>query len=216
MEPSRLRTRYTARRSLLDVSFTRRWESRNSSNPAQGLHDFRPNVSPIPSFFGQTFHAQLLYDEDPTMIEHLRETRGPALGFAVRGKLTTADIQEVITALQRMIGHQKGPIGVLADLSQMDGANWTARWDEMRFLEQFTDRIARLAIVGASGWEEIASMVLVATAALQAQTLYFRSAELLHAWHWVKMAKHDEEMPVRVMYPGHGLFQDYTPEYTGL
>jgi len=115
-----------------------------------------------------------------------------------------------------MIGNYEGPIGVLADLSQMQGANWTARWNEMRFLERYTVRIARLAIVGASDWEEIASMVLVATAALQAQTLYFESSELLHAWHWVKMLKHDEEMPVRVMYPGHGLFQDYTPEYMGI
>jgi len=42
------------------------------------------------------------------MIEHLQETRGPALGFAVRGKLTTVDIQEVITALQRMIRRGDG------------------------------------------------------------------------------------------------------------
>jgi hypothetical protein len=150
------------------------------------------------------------------MIADLKQARGPAVGFAVRGVLTAADIQEVITYLEQRIGSDKEPIGVLADLSQMESASWTARWGEMRFLERFTDRIARLAIVGASDWEEIASMVLVATAALQAQTQYFKTSELLHAWHWVKMAKHDEDMPVRVMYPGHGLFHDYTPEYTGI
>jgi hypothetical protein len=26
----------------------------------------------------------------------------------------------------------------------------------------------------------------------------------------------EESMPIRVMYPGKGLFQDYTPEYIGL
>jgi hypothetical protein len=30
------------------------------------------------------------------------------------------------------------------------------------------------------------------------------------------MGKHDDEMPVRIMYPGRGLFQDYTPEYMGI
>jgi hypothetical protein len=150
------------------------------------------------------------------MIEHLQLTRGPAVGFAVHGKLTAADTTDLLAKLDAMIGDYKKPIGVLADLTQMEGADWAARWNEMRFLERHTSQIARLAIVGASDWEEIASMVLVATAALQAQTLYFKSSELSHAWHWVKMLKHEEEMPVRMMYPGHGLFQDYTPEYMGI
>jgi len=115
-----------------------------------------------------------------------------------------------------MVGDYKKPIGVLANLSKMEGADWTARWNEMRFLERYTGQIARLAVVGASDWEEVASMVIVATAGLQAQTLYFKSSELSHAWHWVKMLKNDEEMPVRLMYPGRGLFQDYTPEYMGI
>jgi len=150
------------------------------------------------------------------MIDHLRKTRGPAFGFEVHGVLTAADTLEITTGLEHMIGDYKKPIGVLANLSQMEGADWTARWNEMRFLGRHTAQIARLAIVGASDWEEVASMVLVATAALQAQTLYFTSSELSHAWHWVKMLKHDADMPVRVMYPGHGLFQNYTPEYVGI
>jgi hypothetical protein len=150
------------------------------------------------------------------MIEHLHESRGPAFGFAVQGVLTEEDTQDLTRRLDHMIGNYKKPIGVLADLSAMESANWKARWSEMRFLERHTEQIARLAIVGASDWEEIKSMVLVATAALQAQTLYFKSSELSHAWHWVKMVKHDEDMPVRMMYPGHGLFQNYTPEYMGI
>jgi hypothetical protein len=150
------------------------------------------------------------------MIEHLQQTRGPAFGFAVHGVLTATDTSDLTARLDYLIGDYKKPIGVLADLSRMGGADWAARWNEMRFLRRYTDQIARLAIVGAGDWEEIASMVLVATAALQAQTLYFKSSELSHAWHWVKMLQHDEEMPVRLMYPGHGLFQNYTPEYMGI
>lgn len=150
------------------------------------------------------------------MIEKLIETRGPAYGFAVSGLLTLEDMASLTEQLDHAIGKSTKPIGLLMDLSKMAGADWPARWEEMRFLQKHSDHIARFAVIGMSDWEEIASMVLVATAALQAQTLYFRESEILHAWHWVKMGSHDEEMPQRVMYPGHGLFENYTPEYMGI
>lgn len=150
------------------------------------------------------------------MVEKLKETRGPAYGFAVRGELTTADTDSILEGLHHAIGDSTKPFGLLADLSEMEGANWTSRWHEMRFLQKYSTQIARFAVVGTSEWEELASMILVASAALQAQTLYFKKDEIAHAWHWVKMAKQDEEMPVRVLYPGRGLFQDYTPEYMGI
>ena len=43
-----------------------------------------------------------------------------------------------------LLQRKKKPIGLLADVSEMDGADWKARWDEMRFLQKFTDRIARM------------------------------------------------------------------------
>ncbi|SEF43812.1 SpoIIAA-like [Bryocella elongata] len=147
------------------------------------------------------------------MIEHLQQARGPSFGFTVHGRLTSTDIEDLIAQLDLEVGHDTKPFGVLADLSDMEGADWVARWNEMRFLQRYTDRIARLAIVGTDEWEEISSVLLVATAALQAQTLYFTSSELAHAWHWVKMLRHDQDMPIRMLYPGHGLFENYTPEY---
>ena len=155
-------------------------------------------------------------DRGRKMIEKLKETRGPAYGFAVRGVLTTADTDFLSQELDHAIGNSTKPIGLLADLSQMAEADWSARWQEMRFLQKHSGQIARFAVVGTSDWEELTSMLLVATAALQAQTLYLKHTEIAHAWHWVKMGKHDDEMPVRVMYPGRGLFQNYTPEYMGI
>jgi hypothetical protein len=98
----------------------------------------------------------------------------------------------------------------------MQGASWPARWEQMRFLQRHTTQISRMAVVSDSGWEEIAEMIVVASAVLQAETLYFHSGELRQAWQWARMSSFDESMPVRVMYPGKGLFGDYTPEYTGL
>ena len=150
------------------------------------------------------------------MIERLKESHGPAFGFAVTGKLTAEDIAQITPQIDAAIASHKHPIGLLADLSAMHGATWAARWEEMRFLQRHSDHIARLAVVSNDTWEEIAEMAAVATAALQAETRYFHPSEIHHAWHRAKMANHDEGMPVRILYPGKGLFQNYTPEYMGI
>ena len=150
------------------------------------------------------------------MIEKLKESHGIAFGFKVSGHLTAEDIVSISKEIDFVISEHKKPIGLLVDLSEMHGATWAARWEEMRFLQRHTDHIARMAVVSNDQWEEVLEMVLVATAALQAETLYFDVSEVLHAWHWVKMSKLDEGLRVRIMYPGKGLFQDYTPEYMGV
>jgi hypothetical protein len=150
------------------------------------------------------------------MIEQLRESRGTALGFKVTGKLTTDDIVIVSRWIEDTIAANKHPIGVLADVSEMHGSTWAARWDEMRFLQHHSDHIARMAVVCNDQWQEISEMVLVAAGFMQAETLYCHPAEIHHAWHWVRMNPMDEGMPVRVIYPGKGLFQNYTPEYVGI
>jgi hypothetical protein len=150
------------------------------------------------------------------MIEKLQESRGAGFGFKVTGKLSAEDVVQISQEIGAAIAQHKKPIGLLADLSAMHGATLAARWEEMRFLDRYSDHIARFAVVSDDKWEDLAEMVVVATAAMQAETLYFQMQEILHAWHWVRMSKPDDEMPIRVMYPGRGLFQNYTPEYVGI
>jgi hypothetical protein len=150
------------------------------------------------------------------MIKRLQESHGTSLGFEIVGNLTTDDVASLSQQIDVTNTNDKKHIGLLADLTHMEGADWNARWGEMRFLQRHSAKIARLAVICDDDWEEIKEMVVVATAVLQAQTLYFHSSEILHAWHWVKMNKLDEAMPVRIMYPGRGLFQDYSPEYMGI
>ncbi len=150
------------------------------------------------------------------MINKLQESNGSAFGFEIVGKLTTQDVFALTDQIDLVVASHTKPMGLLADLTRMDGADWTARWDEMRFLQRHSDHIARLAIISDDEWEGVKEMIVVASAFLEAQTLYFHSSEILHAWHWVKMNNVDESMPIRVVYPGKGLFQDYTPEYMGI
>lgn len=150
------------------------------------------------------------------MIERLKESRGAAVGFKVRGRLTEEDVFEAGRWIDEAIVARKYPIGLLADLAEMEGATWAARWDEMRFLEKHRDHIARIAIVCGGAWQEVSEMVLIALSFMQAETVYCPPSDILHAWHWVRMNPMDEAVPLRVLYPGKGLFQDYTPEYVGL
>jgi hypothetical protein len=151
------------------------------------------------------------------MISTLPQSRRPAYGFKIEGNLTTEDIAELAINIDTAIAANGNlPIGVLADLTHMAGATWAARWDEMKFLHHHTDSIARMAVISDIDWQQVAEMTLNTVAGLQAETRYFHSTELAHAWHWARMGPTDGAMPVRVIRPGTGLFADYTAEYVGI
>ena len=151
------------------------------------------------------------------MIERLKESSGAAIGFKVVGRITAEEVKAFEPQIEFLVRERKErPIGILADVSQMEGADWKARWSEMRFLQKYTDHIARMAVVGADTWEEVVAIVLAGTAVLQAETRYFTSQEIAAAWEWVRTSKNADRVPVRTMYAGTGLFKDYIPEYTDL
>ena len=148
------------------------------------------------------------------MIERLKESFGGVLGFKVVGKMTAEDIKGFEPQITTLIAQRKHkPIGILADLSEMHGADWGARWEEMRFLQKHTGHIARMAVVGADKWEEIMAIITAGTAILEAETRYFDRSEMVHAWEWVRTAKHAEDVPIRRISAGTGIWKDYHPEW---
>ncbi len=151
------------------------------------------------------------------MIERLKASSGGVIGFKVSGKMTPEDIKGFEPQIALLIAQRKHkPIGIVADLSEMHGAELAARWDEMRFLQKHTDHIARMAVVGASKWEEIIAILTAGAAVLQSETRYFDTSEILQAWAWVRTARHAEDVPVRQISAATGIWKDYHPEYTGL
>ena len=151
------------------------------------------------------------------MIEGLKEGRGVAFGFKVVGRISGDEVTAFEPQIAFLIKERKErPIGILADLSQMEGADWRARWNEMRFLQKYTDHIARMAVVGADKWEEVVVILLAGTAVPQAETRYFATSEIAPAWDWVRSSKNADHIPARRMYLGTGPFKDYVPEYTNL
>jgi hypothetical protein len=150
------------------------------------------------------------------MIERLHNAAG-AFGFKVTGTVTAADIQSVEPQIRHEIdAAHKHPIGILLDLTGLENVEWKARWEELRFLHKFGGPIARVAVIGARTWEELMGDLAGATVLMQADIRYFLPSELPHAWHWVKTAKHAEDLPVRQIIPPGHLMSGYNPEYTDL
>ena len=148
------------------------------------------------------------------MIERLKESGRAAFGFRVVGKLTDKELKAFESQLEFFIAQRKKhPIGILADLTEMNGAEWKACWEDMRFLQKHTDHIARMAVVGAHGWTALAAMLTSGAAILQAETRYFNPSEIQHAWQWARTAKYAEELLVRVISPATGIWKDYRPEF---
>jgi len=148
------------------------------------------------------------------MIRRLAESSGGVIGFKVIGHVTVEDEENIEQQIQFLIqSRRKRPIGILADLSEMDGIELAARWEEIRFLQKHSLHIARMAVVGAHPWEKASSLFIVAAALLQAETLYFQVSELHHAWHWVRTSKHAQDLPPARISAPDGVWKDYVPEY---
>jgi hypothetical protein len=149
------------------------------------------------------------------MIERLKESHAGVIGFKVSGKVTGEEVEAVEEQIKFLIAERGNrPIGIVTDVSGMDSVDWKARWEELRFLQKYTNHIARIAVIGADKWEEIAGMAVTGAALLQGETVYFHSAETQHAWQWAKGAKHALEPAAgNQIYAATGIWKDYRPEF---
>ena len=148
------------------------------------------------------------------MIERLRESDDKAFGFRVSGTVTAEDVDAFTPQLEQAILRRgKKTIGILADLSALESVEWGARWEEIRFLSRWAEHFERVAVVGAGKWESVKAEVLAGTVLIQAETRYYPSAEILHAWHWVKTGDVGVA-PGQAILPKGALMSGYVPEYS--
>jgi SpoIIAA-like len=147
------------------------------------------------------------------MIERLRESGDKAFGFKVTGKVTAEEVAAFLPQIERAIADRgKRTLGILADLSAMQGAEWSARWEEIKFLSKYSEHIERVAVVGAGKWEELKAEILGGTVLIQAETRYYPASEILHAWHWVKTGDASTIVGQPIL-PKEALMSGYVPEY---
>ncbi|HEY1435181.1 MAG TPA: STAS/SEC14 domain-containing protein [Thermoanaerobaculia bacterium] len=147
------------------------------------------------------------------MIERLEESGEKGVGFKVTGRVTAEEVEAFLPQIEFAIKDRgKRTIGILADLSAMTGADWAARWEEIKFLSKYAEHIERVAVVGAGKWEDVKAEILAGTVLIQAETRYYPSAEIQHAWHWVKTGDAGIA-PGRTILPKGSLMANYVPEY---
>ncbi len=148
------------------------------------------------------------------MIERLKESSGGVIGFKAAASVTAEDVENICQQIEFLIHSRKQrPIGILADLSDMNEMDLEARWLETRFLQKYNLHIARMAVVGAHPWERVKTLFVVASALLQAETLYFEQTGIRQAWKWVRTSSHAlDPAPGRIS-DSTGLWKDYVPEY---
>jgi hypothetical protein len=147
------------------------------------------------------------------MIERLKQSEGRAFGLKVSGRVTEAEVDAFLPQLEFAIRDRgKRTIGILADLTDMTGADWAARWKEIQFLSKYAEHIERVAVVGARKWEELKAEILGGTVLVQAETRYYHGPDIVHAWHWVKTGD-DSAVPGKVILPKGSLMAGYKPEY---
>jgi hypothetical protein len=147
------------------------------------------------------------------MIERLEESGEKGVGFKVTGRVTAEEVEAFLPQIEFAIKDRgKRTIGILADLSAMTGADWAARWEEIKFLSKYAEHIERVAVVGAGKWEDVKAEILAGTVLIQAETRYYTSAQIQHAWHWVKTGDAGIA-PGRTILPKGSLMANYVPEY---
>jgi hypothetical protein len=148
------------------------------------------------------------------MIERLKQSAGGVIGFKATGEVTAEDVKNMEQQISFLIHSRPNhPIGILTDLSEMSEMDLAARWLEIRFLQTYTNHIARMAVVGAHPWERVKSLFVVASALLQAETLYFDETQMNQAWQWIRTSKHAMEPGPPIISDSTGLWKDYVPEY---
>jgi len=140
-------------------------------------------------------------------LKDLRKAGELLSGFKVVGRISGDEVTAFEPQIAFLIKERKErPIGLLADLSQMEGADWKARWNEMRFLQKYTDHIARMAVVGADKWEGSGGYASRRNFCSSGRNPLFPQLQ-----RWLlpgtgfRSSKNADHVPIRRMYLGTGL-----------
>ncbi len=118
------------------------------------------------------------------MFEIHEESGGRCIGLKVDGKLLHADYEGFVPQFEKLI-KEHGSIRCCIELTNMEGYQLRAIWDEMKFDVKHIRQIERCAIVGDPSWHKwwtkLGKMLFPKT-----KVLYFEPDEIGEAWEWLK------------------------------
>jgi len=103
-------------------------------------------------------------------------------GIKAYGKISTDDYEKIlIPAMEDMI-KEHSPINVVVDLSEFQGMEAGAFWDDFKFGIKHLNDFQRMAIVGEQKW--IDWVAKLADPVTKAQIKAFHTNNVKKAWHW--------------------------------
>ena len=117
---------------------------------------------------------------------------GKTLEVTASGRLTDEDYQQFVPEFERL-AKQHGPIRVLFELTEFQGWNIQAAWDDLKFGQEHYRDIERLAVVGERKWQQC--MAEFCNPFTIAEVHYFDRIDVDKARAWVNANDGLEEDP---------------------
>jgi hypothetical protein len=119
------------------------------------------------------------------MFEILEKWTGDGSGaLRVSGKLLHEDYEGLVPKLEEII-EQYGAIRCLIDMTELDGIELRAVWDELRFDLKHAADVSRCAVVGERSWERWAAAA-ARPIFRKAEVRFFERADFEQAAAWIK------------------------------
>lgn len=105
------------------------------------------------------------------------------IGIRVESKLSPEEYELLNFYLEHLM-QEVGPMNFLCDMTNFEGVNGQALWEEMSCQLRNLRDYERIAVVGDPGWLEGRTTVL--EPGRQTQLKIFTPDQTDEAWHWVK------------------------------
>ena len=117
------------------------------------------------------------------MLMLLPESAGDLVCLKGLGKLTDEDFRDMMPRLEAVIAAH-GRLRLLADLTEFGGWDGRAAWDDAAFGIKHWNKVAKIALVGDSSWENLAARI--AGKLVPADVRNFPAGQAGEALDWIK------------------------------
>jgi len=92
------------------------------------------------------------------MLILLPESASDLVCLKAAGKLTDEDCKGMTPRLEAVIA-EHGSLRLYADLTEFDGWDWRAAWDDVAFGIKHWNDISKIALIGDAAWENLAAKI---------------------------------------------------------
>jgi hypothetical protein len=115
-------------------------------------------------------------------VEYQDPTEGNVVCVKATGKLTAADYEAFVPALERCI-EARGPVRLLFEMHDFHGWELGAMWDDLKFGAHHAHDIERIAMIGETKWQK--HLATFSKPFTLAKVRYFNATERDEAKAWI-------------------------------